>query len=107
MAKGIIMPIYKNKGNINDPNEYRPITIFSCLGKLFTSILNNRINTFLENNKLLNENQSGFRKDHSTNDNIFILHSLIEYMKARKMKLYCTFIDFSKAFDTVWRTGLW
>ena len=104
---GIIMPIYKNKGNVNDPNEYRPITILSCLGKLFTAILNNRINSFLDNNKLLNENQSGFRKDHSTSDNIFILHSIIEYMKARKMKLFCTFVDFSKAFDTVWRTGLW
>ena len=28
-------------------------------------------------------------------------------MKARKLKLYCTFIDFSKAFDTIWRAGLW
>ena len=101
------MPIYKNKGNINDPNEYRPITILSCLGKLFTTILNTRINNFLEANKLLNENQSGFSKDHSTIDNIFILHSLIEYMKVREMKLFCTFVDFSKAFDTVWRTGLW
>ena len=28
-------------------------------------------------------------------------------MKARKKKLYCTFIDFSKTFDSVWRIGLW
>lgn len=51
---GIIKPIYKNKGSIEDPNNYRPITILSCMGKLFTAILNNRINSFLETNKLLN-----------------------------------------------------
>ena len=38
---------------------------------------------------------------------MFTLYGLIELMKARKKKLYCTFIDFSKAFDSVWRIGLW
>ena len=28
-------------------------------------------------------------------------------MKNKKKKLYCAFIDFAKAFDTVWRKGLW
>jgi hypothetical protein len=38
----IIKPIYKNKGDVKDPMNYRPITIISCLGKLFTAILNAR-----------------------------------------------------------------
>jgi hypothetical protein len=37
---GMIKPIYKNKGDKFDPKNYRPITIVSCLGKLFTAILN-------------------------------------------------------------------
>jgi hypothetical protein len=39
---GSIKPIYKNKGNPLDPKNFRPITILSCLGKLFTAILNER-----------------------------------------------------------------
>ena len=38
--EGVMRPIYKNKGDSNNPENYRPITILSCFGKLFTSILN-------------------------------------------------------------------
>ena len=104
---GIIKPIFKNKGSPLDTGNYRPITILSCLGKLFTSILNSRLTKFLDENILLNENQAGFRKDYSTSDHIFVLNSLIEIMKFEKKKLFCAFIDFSQAFDNVWRIGLW
>jgi hypothetical protein len=40
-------------------------------------------------------------------DNIFVLHALIDLYFSFGKKLYCTFVDFKKAFDTVWRTGLW
>jgi hypothetical protein len=43
----------------------------------------------------------------STVDNIFVLHALIDLYFSFDKKLYCTFVDFKKAFDTVWRTGLW
>ena len=59
-----LIPIYKNKGNAESPENYRPITILSCMGKLFTSILNTRLTKFLEGNHLLNPNQAGFRKKH-------------------------------------------
>ena len=106
-VKGNIIPLYKNKGSKIDPAKYRPITLLSCVGKLFTSILYHRHSTFLEENKILNETQSGFRKEYSTIDNIFTMHGLIEYFKSKKSKLYCCFVDFTKAFDSVWRDGLW
>ena len=70
---GNIIPIYKNRGNKDDPKNYRPITIISCLGKLFTSILNERLNDFSREVNLICENQAGFRKGYSTLDNIFVL----------------------------------
>ena len=59
---GIIKPIYKNKGDVKDPKNYRPITIVSCLGKLFTVILNARLNDYTEEFMILKETQSGFRQ---------------------------------------------
>lgn len=105
--EGTICPIYKNKGDPKLVNNYRPITILSCLGKLFTSVLNSRITKFFDYNETILENQAGFRKGYSTTDHIFVLNSLLEIMKSRKQKLFCAFIDFSQAFDSIWRAGLW
>ena len=104
---GMINPIYKNKGDIKDPSNYRPITLLSCLGKVFTAVLNTRIQNYIEENQLLNDCQSGFRKDHSTTDNIFILHNLIDLVCKGKKNLFCAFINLKQAFDKVWRDGLW
>ena len=40
---GEITPIYNQKGETNDPSNYRPITFLSCMGKLFTAVINNRL----------------------------------------------------------------
>ena len=104
---GRIRPIFKNKGDSSNPENYRPITILSCFSKLFTSVLNNRLTTFIDTYEILQENQAGFRKAYSTTDHIFTLNSLLELFKSYKKKLYCAFIDFSQAFDSVWRIGLW
>ena len=103
-STGMISPIYKKEDRSN-PQNYRPITILSCLGKLFTSVLNARLNDYLED--CISENQAGFRKTYSTLDHIFSMYALIELLKSQKKKLFCCFVDFSSAFDSVWRVGLW
>ena len=70
---GIIKALYKNKGDINDVNNYRGITLLSCLGKLFTSVINSRLYTYLTNEGLLGNEQAGFRPKHSTLVHIFAL----------------------------------
>ena len=104
---GNIIPIYKNKGYIENPENYRPITLLSCLGKLFTAIINTRLNAFSDKRYLITHSQAGFRKGFSTSDNLFIIQSLIDILKSKNKKLYCAFVDFKQAFDTVWRKGLW
>ena len=104
---GMIQPIFKNKGSPHDPCNYRPITLISCLGKVFTQILNNRIQKYADEKDIINECQSGFRKKRSTADNMFILHNLIELVCKGKRSVYCSFIDLKQAFDRVWREGLW
>ena len=81
--------------------------ILSCYGKLFTCILNNRLHTYLENSGLLCEEQAGFRKGYSTTDHISNLKCLIDLYLHRGRKLYCVFVDYRKAFDSVRRVYLW
>ena len=56
---GMIKPIYKSKGSTLDPANYRPITLLSCLGKVFTAALNNRIQHFIDEHEIINNCQTG------------------------------------------------
>ena len=77
----ILRPIYKRKRNPSEPENYRPISILSCFGKLLTSVLNLRLHHFLEQNNILVDNQVGFRAGYSTTYHIFVMPSLIEKVK--------------------------
>ena len=68
---GMILPIYKSKGDRKDPDNYRGITLLSCLGKLLTSLINERLNKYADKIAFINENQADFRKKYSTTDHIF------------------------------------
>ena len=91
-CQGIISPIYKNKGDKGNPDNYRGITILSCFGKLFTSVLNNRLNKYLENMNIRCQEQTGFRKQYSTNDNIFNLKCSIDlcWFRGKRLFIVCT-----------------
>ena len=104
---GLIKPLYKGKGNIHDCDNYRGITLLSCIGKLFTSVLNNRLNAFITDNNILSQNQAGFRKSHSTLDHVYSLKCLIDIFMEKKCKLYVAFVDYKKAFDSISRSALW
>jgi Reverse transcriptase (RNA-dependent DNA polymerase) len=51
--------------------------------------------------------QAGFRRDHRTTDQTFVVRTLIEKAKADRQPLYSCFVDFKKAYDTVPRDLLW
>ena len=102
---GYIVPIFKGEDSF-DPSNYRGIAITSCMGKLFTLILNDRLTTFLEKRNILKPNQIGFRKGYRTSDHVFVLNSMIDSYIGKGKKIFGCFVDFSKAYDSVWREGL-
>ena len=104
---GIILPLYKNKGSHDDPNNYRGITLLSCLGKLFTNIINNRLAQYLEDDNILGEEQAGFRAGYSTLDDMFVLHCLVDIYQYQNKRVYCAFVDCKKTFDLIDRSSLW
>ena len=78
------------------------------MGKLFTKILNNRLTLWAESSNKLDEGQGAYRKGRSTIDNMFTLYGFVEkYLCKKKGRFYCTFVDFSRAFDSVPHIGLW
>ena len=106
-AIGLIVPIFKKKGSRFDPNNYRGITLLSCLGKLFTLCINTRLNKFVTDRNILGEEQTAFRDDYSTLDHIFVFNELINFYLHKNKRLFCCFIDYNKAFDSINRKALW
>ena len=51
--KGILIPIFKNKGLKSDPNSYRRVTLNSCISKMFSAVLNNRLTKFADEFELI------------------------------------------------------
>ena len=98
---GIVVPLHK-KDDRMDTNNYRGIIISSCVGKLFLRIINKRIEKFMSENDKWSKNQCGFKKDHRTEDNLFLLKTIHEkYVKKQNTKVYVAFVDFSKFFDKI------
>ena len=79
----------------------------SIAGNILARVLLNRLNEDLEQSGLLLESQCGFRKDRGTIDMIFTARQLQEKCQEQNVDLYMTFVDLTKAFDTVSGEGLW
>lgn len=106
-GESIITPIHK-AGSKGDPGNYRGISLINSLCKVFTCVINNRLQAFCNDNSILDESQAGFRKHYSTVDNIFSLMAIAQkYTSRPRGRFYCIFIDFSKAFDSIQHNILW
>ena len=102
----MLIPLHK-KGSKNIARNYRGITLLSVLGKLFTRVLNNRLDPWAEMYDIYVEAQNGFRRRWGTVDSAFVLYSFVnEYIEHGK-ELYTFFIDYRKAFDYIVHDNLW
>ena len=103
---GLITPIFKS-GTKNDASNHRGICISSCLGKLFCSILNQRLLEHVQSLDILHKSQIGFLAINRTADHVLTLRTLIDkYVNCHQTKVYACFVDLTKAFDSVWHDGL-
>jgi hypothetical protein len=107
-SQSVIIPLFK-KGDANNPENYRGISLLSIVSKIFTSILNKRLYNWAEKEHKICEEQAGFRKSYATVDHVYTLMSMIKksLFGLRKSKFYVAFIDYQKAFDSVDRESLW
>ena len=97
----VITPIHK-KGSKMVRENYRGISLISCVFKLFSAILNNRLMSFCKERNILSEEQLGFIPGNRTSDAHMLIHNLIQdHCHKKGEKLYSCFVDFSKAFDSI------
>ncbi len=100
-TKGMLTLLHKG-GKTDDLNNYRGISLLSCMGKLFSKVLNNRLVQHADINGLNMEEQAAYRKGYGTVDQIFVLQSLIQKQLSQKNgRYYVLFVDFHKAFDGI------
>ena len=111
-SKAIIIPIFK-KGNINNTDQNREISLLSLISKCYTSVLDKRLVSWAEENGKFSDTQAGFRQGLSvemlstTTNHIFTLKDIVENcLSKRGGKLYTCFVDLNKALYSVQREPL-
>ena len=100
-----VIPLYKSKDSSNITN-YRPISLLSCLGKVFERCVFKYLFNHVREHKLVSMYQSGFTPgDSTTNQLVSIYHDVCTALE-NQTDIQLIFVDISKAFDKVWRKGL-
>ena len=74
-------------------SNYRPITLISCISKLLTKILAKRLGDLIAKEDIIGAEQNGFRSSRTCSDNIFILNSVLEMNKSKKLLSHIMFVD--------------
>ena len=107
LKTGIILPLFKGKGaKANNKDNYRGITLFPTLCKIYEMILLNRLEKFAADNEYFSELQFGFHEGVGCIEASFTLPETINHMLERGSKVFSCFLNVRKAFDTVWIDGL-
>ena len=82
-------------------NDYRPVSLFCVLSKVYEKVMHNRLKAFLGNFDILFENQFGFRKLHSSYMALMVLTDKLIRILENGEFVIGVYLDFSKAFDSV------
>lgn len=103
---GKILALPKPNKDPDIATSYRPITLLSCLGKIFERMILTQVLEFLSTNEILINQQFGFRSGHSTSKQIIRIIEEICFDFNRDRTTGMVFLDVEKAFDSIWHDGL-
>ncbi|KAK3549961.1 hypothetical protein QTP86_016841, partial [Hemibagrus guttatus] len=101
--RSVLVPIFKNKGDVQSCSNYRGIKLMSHTMKLWERVVEARLRKVVE----ICEQQYGFMPRKSTTDAIFALRILMEKYRDGQRELHCVCVDLEKAYDRVPREELW
>ncbi len=99
------MPLYKGKGNREECNNYRGISLLSVPRKIYGRILNERMMKITD--KSVGDEQGGFWEGKGCVDKNFAVKILVEKYLEKDRKLLADFMNLEKTYDRVNRKGLW
>ena len=99
----ILIPIFKNKGDVQSCSKYRGIKLISHSMKLWERVVETRLRSELT----FSEQQYGFMPGKSTTDALFALRVLMEKYREGQKELHCVFVDLEKAYDKVPKEEVW
>ena len=106
--KSEIIPAAKKDKPTDAMESYRPIALTSCPGSLSNDSSRIDCTIFFERTNQIHPNQSGFRSGRSTQDQIMrLIQEVSDAFESKEKRMAAVFIDFRRAFDKVWRNGLY
>ena len=103
--KAVVIPLFK-KGDKHEISNYRPVSLISCVGKVFERIVFKHMYNYLIDNNLFYNLQSGFLPTHTTVYQLIEMYEDICDALEKRKHICLVFCDISKAFDRVWHRGL-
>ncbi|XP_064463533.1 uncharacterized protein LOC135374509 [Ornithodoros turicata] len=90
-----------NKGDPDDPLNWRPITLMCTINKLHTGCLASSLQSWIIDNHILSHCQEGFIPFHGVFEHNFVLQTLINKARTKASDLCTALLDFSNAFGSV------
>jgi Reverse transcriptase (RNA-dependent DNA polymerase) len=101
--RSILIPIFKNKGDIQNYTDYRGIKLMSHTMNIWERVIEHRLRKLTT----VSKNQFGFMPERSTMEAIFLIRQLMNRHREQKNDLHMIFIDLDKAYDKIPRNIMW
>ena len=102
----VISMLVKSGQDCKNVTSFRPISMTPCIARLFERLILSRLHKHMKHNNILVKNQSGFRKNRQTKDNLMYLTQKAQEGFNEEKKTLAVFFDVAAAFDKVWHLGV-